>query len=187
MDLLKLKTKLIIEQLSYLQEIERFKLFDKINKLTKKMKTEKIDGTVVIGESLSDFSVPYPVSGYFLSENKPKRRFYPAEHLKIAAERHKNKVFRIIYDHKINNADVVLGAVTGIKYDPVKKAIFWKGHLNDVRAAMNVKDKVLNQVSVTVYAEEYYGVNGLSGRNLDFEELSIVINGSDPINSISGD
>jgi len=51
---------------------------------------------------------------------------------------------------------------------------------------MNVKDKVLNQVSVTVYAEEYYGPNGLSGRNLDFEELSIVINGRDPINSICG-
>jgi len=174
--------KLIIESLSYLERIERENLLEKMNKLM----SEKVEGTVVIGESLSDFSVPYPVYGYFLSENRPKDRFYPAEHLEMAANRHKNKVFRIIYDHKINNADVVLGAVTSMEYDKNKKAIKWYGHLNDIRAAMNVKDKVLNQVSVTVYAEEYYGPNGLSGRNLDFEELSIVINGRDPINSICG-
>jgi len=185
---MEINSKLLIEQLNLLEKSKETKLIEKLDSfLDKSLIPEKLSFKVIVGEKLADLSIPYPVKGYFLSEGRPKRRFYPAEELEKAVKNPKNKTFRLILDHFGDKASAVVGKVSDIYYDKETKKIGWSGHINDLLTARNVDDKVLTEVSATIYGEEYYDeINGLSCKNLEFDELSIVIKGSDPSNSING-
>jgi hypothetical protein len=187
----KIQTKLILEKLSLIQREEREELFKKIQNI---LKVEKVNGTIVMGESLSNFTIPYPVHGYFLSEGRPKRRFYFAEDLEMSAKNPLNQRFPIIFDHEIGKAKSIVGAVTSIYYDSAKKALGWSGHINSELTGRNIKDKVINSVSATIFGEEFMDLlHGLACRSLRFKELSLVdavqpdiSGGADKVNSIVG-
>ena len=186
MDLMKLKTKLVLEQLSYLEAKKRQDLLDKMNKLV----SEKVD-TELICEKLNAIDIPYPVHGYFLSEGKPKNRYYFAEDLAKAPENPVNQRFPIIFDHNLGKAESIIGMVTKIWYDPIKKAIGYRGHLNAELPALNVKDRAIKSVSATIFGQEFQSNFGLSCRGLIFKELSLVeaiipgiSGGADKMNSI---
>lgn len=147
---------------------------------------EIIKSPVEFADQLEDrFVLPLKVHGIFLSEGKPKRKFYSAEALKLSASNPINKNFPLMFDHKDNEAGKIVGGVDRIEYDPKVKALKWYAHINDETAARNVLDGLIKQVSATVYSTSYYdNAHGLSGKDLVFKELSFVIKGADPRNSV---
>ena len=175
---MKIKTNLILEQLSYLEDKERHDLLTKMNKIV----SESVKSKMVC-EKLSVIDIPFQVHGYFLSEGKPKNRYYFAEDLSLSVKNPINQSFPIIFDHSLGKAASIIGMVTNIWYNPIKKAIGYKGHLNQELSALNVKDRTINAVSATIFGKEFYSKEGLSCKNLVFKELSLV---DAPIPGISG-
>ena len=147
-----------------------------------KLTAEKIE----TAEQLSDkLILPLKVKGIFLSEGRPRRKYYTAEQLKLAAENPLNQKFPIALDHKDTEVEKIVGMVDGIEYDPKIKALRWFGHINSDVQARNILDKAVTQVSATIFASEQYDERlGIVGRDITFKELSLVYAGADPQNSI---
>ena len=147
-----------------------------------KLTAEKIE----TAEQLSDkLILPLKVKGIFLSEGRPRRKYYTAEQLKLAAENPLNQKFPIALDHKDTEVVKIVGMVDGIEYDPKIKALRWFGHINSDVQARNILDKAVTQVSATIFASEQYDERlGIVGRDITFKELSLVYAGADPQNSI---
>ena len=144
---------------------------------------------VEFAEQLSGaLKLPLKVKGVFLSEGRPRRKFYTAEELKKSAYNPVNQCFPLCLDHKDKEADKIIGMVDKIEYDPAIRALRWYGHINSEVHAMNVIDKAIKQVSATIFAaEEYDQTLGIVGKDLTFKELSLVWEGADPMNSITVD
>jgi len=191
---LKLEEKLLREQLS-VERINRVKSY--IQKLDSKIaelslpKSELILTDVKSAESLgklNDIKLPLRVKGIFLSEGRPKERFYTAEELKKAVNNPNNVTFRIMQDHRENETSMIVGKVDKIEYDESIKGLRWWGHINDETTALNILDGLIKQVSVTVYStKDWSDEYGVIGRDLEFSELSTVIEGAEPINSMELD
>ena len=145
--------------------------------------------SISVEEQLSaDLILPLKVRGVFLTEGRPKRKYYTAAELKKAAENSLNSKFPLMLDHKDNEAGKIIGVVTRIEYDDKIKGIRWWGHINDETFARNVLDGAITEVSVTVYSDEYYDDKlGVVGKDLTFKELSLVIAGAEPNNYIEVD
>jgi len=150
---------------------------------------EKVTSQVTCAEQLSkELKLPLKVRGVFLTEGKPKNRYYKGEDLEIAATNPVNSTFPLMVDHKDKEVDKIIGKVKEIWYDESVGGLRWKGHVNDEKQARNVIDGLVTEVSATIYSNSHYDeVHGVVWKNLVFAELSLVMKGSEPNNSIEID
>ena len=152
--------------------------------------SEKFTITVECAEQLSsgNLKLPLKVRGVFLSEGRPKAKFYTKDELKRAVDNPINHSFPMALDHKDTEVEKIIGVVDKITYDDAISAIRWYGHINSELYARNVIDGAIKEVSVTVYSvSQYDNKLGLVGKDLTFKELSLVWKGQDPKNSIELD
>lgn len=172
------------------EKLVRLKVLeDYYNSENLKYEGEKLNSTIDSAESLSkDLSLPLKVKGVFLTEGKPKLKYYPSEELMKSTKNPINNSFPLMLDHRDNEASVVIGKVDRIEYDDSIKGIRWWGHINDETFARNVLDNIITQVSVTVYSSNEISEKfGKIGKDLIFKELSLVMNGAEPNNKIEVD
>lgn len=170
-----------------LEKLSRLQILSDYYKTKEELSTkEKFKSDIHFTEQLEDkFTLPLKVHGVFLSVGRPKRKYYSAEEMERAAENPLNKGFPLMVDHRDDEAGKVIGRVDYIKYNPNKEVLEWYGHINDETHARNVVDGTITQVSATIYSSNSYDdTNGLSGKDLVIKELSLVIKGADPQNSI---
>lgn len=181
---------LLRHQYSDYEKLVRLKVLeDYYNSENIKYEGEKLSSSLDTAESLSkDLSLPLKVKGVFLTEGKPKLKYYPSEELMKSTKNPINNNFPLMLDHRDNEASVVIGKVDRIEYDESIKGIRWWGHINDETFARNVLDSIITQVSVTVYStNEQSEKFGRIGRDLIFKELSLVMQGAEKYNSIEVD
>jgi len=147
---------------------------------------EKLSFTLEAAEQLGkDLSLPLKVRGVFLTEGRPKRKYYFAEELRKSVDNPLNGRFPLMLDHKDNEAEKVIGIVDKIEYDESIRGLRWYGHINDETFARNVLDKAISEVSATIFSVTDYDEEfGVVGRDLTFKELSLVMAGAEPDNYI---
>ena len=169
------------EQLSRLHILN-----DYYNSMNENSIEEKLSVSIETAEMLGkDLTLPLKVRGVFLTEGRPRRKYYKAEELQKSVDNPINKKFPLMLDHKDSEAGKVIGMVDKIEYDPKIKGIRWYGHINDETFARNVLDGAITQVSATIYSAEDFNADlGIIGTDLTFKELSLVMNGAEPRNSI---
>lgn len=185
----KLDTQLAMSLMKYVNA-EQLSRLEKINEYyNSNPSTEKLVSSIETSESLSkDLVLPLKVRGIFLTEGRPKKKFYTAEELRKATLNPINQSFKLMVDHRDKEADKIIGMVDSIWYDDTIKGIRWKGHINSEVAALNIIDKAITEVSVTVFSVESFDNElGIVGTDLTFKELSLVLGGSEPFNKIELD
>jgi hypothetical protein len=174
-----------MEKLSRLQMLD-----DYYSSKSEPVCTENLQSHVECSEQLSkkDFSLPLKVRGVFLTEGRPKKKYYLASELQKAVKNSINKKFPLMLDHKGTEVGQVIGMVDEIWYDKSIKGIRWRGHINDERFARNVLDGIITDVSATIFStSDYDDTHGLIGVDLTFQELSLVMEGAEKKNSIEVD
>ena len=161
-------------------------LSDYYETLDKHATEEVFSSNMEFAEKLSkNLVLPLKVKGIFLTEGRPKVKYYSAEELSKAADNPINQKFPLMLDHVDNEASKVVGMVDKIEYDPALKGLRWWGHINSETFALNVMDGAIKQVSVTVLSStDVDASNGIVGKNLTFSELSLVRTGAEPRNTI---
>ena len=198
---MKNKTEKIIERLNAYLSLTRFKYTSeeklvRLNILRDYYESEQLKAVeenfktpIEVEEKLSkNLILPLKVKGIMLTEGKPKARFYSGEQLKLAVENPVNKKFPIMLDHRDKEVSKIIGQVERLEYDPTIKGIRWYGHINDETFARNVMDGLITEVSATIFAvENLHPKYGKEGTNLTFKELSLVLQGAEPMNSIEVD
>jgi len=174
-------------------EVEKLKRLHILNDYYSSMKelstTESLSINIEVSESLSTgLILPLKVRGIFLTEGRPAKRFYSSIELRKAVNNPINQKFPIMLDHRDNEVSAMVGAVDKLEYDPQIKGIRWWGHINDETFARNVMDGVITDVSATIFAKDVYDASlGKIGTDLTFKELSLVVNGAEPMNLIEVD
>ena len=133
-------------------------------------------------------TLPLKVKGVFLTEGRPLIKYYSAEELQKAADNPINQRFPLMLDHQDMEAGKIIGAVDKIEYDSSIKGLRWWGHINDETFALNVMDGVINQVSATIFSTTKEDLTlGPLAKDITFKELSLVMRGAEPRNSIQVD
>ena len=170
------------EKLSRLNALENY--YSVMGKLKSEEKLTAV--TVESAESLSkEFKMPLKVRGVFLTEGRPKRKYYKSEELRKSVDNPINKSFPMCIDHRDNEVASIVGKVDKIWYDNAIKGLRYEAHINSETFARNVWDKVITQVSATIYSSEEFDKElGLVAKDLTFKELSLVCTGAEPDNSI---
>lgn len=150
---------------------------------------EKLSSSIDFVEQLSKkLTLPLKVKGVFLSEGRPLKKWYSAEELKKSVNNPLNRKFPLMLDHEDTKAGKIIGQVDGIEFDEDEKVLRWWGHINDETFARNVLDGTIKQVSATIYSVKKWDDNyGLVGIDLVYKELSLVMGGQEPKNSIEVD
>ena len=175
-----------LEKLSRLQILD-----DYYNTKKAAANTETFKVKIECAEELSKDSeliLPLKVRGVFLTESRPKAKYYSREELQKAESNPVNQRFPLMLDHKDNEASKVIGMVTKISYDEKLNGLRWWGHINDETFARNVLDGAITDVSATIFsASDHTEQHGLTARDLTFKELSLVMRGADPNNYIEVD
>ena len=161
-------------------------LHDYYSTLDKSPTNECLTGKIDFAEQLSgELILPLKVRGIFLTEGRPKEKFYKIEHLQKSVNNPLNSSFPIMLDHKDKEAGKIIGKVDKIAYDPTIKGLRWWGHINDETFARNVIDNSITDVSATIWSISEYTIEfGHIGTNLTYSELSLVRNGAEKDNYI---
>jgi hypothetical protein len=167
----------------YVTEEQLFReitLSDYYDTMNTKFSTEKLSSKMSTIESLSDkLILPLKVHGVFLTEGRPRRKYYSGEELEKSTHNPINQSFPLMLDHKDDEVGSIVGKVTKIYYDPVVKGIRWEGHVNNETHARNILDGVITQVSATIFSEEEFDEElGVVGLDLTYKELSLVVRGA---------
>lgn len=152
--------------------------------------TELLHSDIQSEEQLAkaDLSLPLKVRGIFLTEGRPKRKYYTDEEIQKSVVNPVNKSFPLMLDHKDKEAGKVIGMVDRIEYDAEIKGIRWWGHVNDETFARNIMDGAIKEVSATIISATNFSAKyGIVGVNLTFKELSLVMEGAEPDNLIEVD
>jgi len=181
---------LIRYQYSTQEKLSRLSIIsDYYDSKHKNTSIEKLSARIETSESLDkSFKLPLKVRGVFLTEGRPKRKYYPAEELMKSSNNPVNAKFPLMLDHEDAKAGKVIGMVDKIAYDDQIRGLRWWGHINDETFARNVADGAINEVSATIYSsEEYDDELGVTGRDLTFKELSLVMAGAEKNNTIELD
>ena len=174
-----------------LEKLSRLKILKDFYSTKKENVTiETFNVKIECAEQLSnkELILPLKVKGIFLTEGRPKKKFYTARELEKSANNPINSSFPLALDHKDTEADKIIGMVDKIEYGDSIKGLRWWGHINSELHARNVMDRATKEVSVTVYSTaEYTNEHGLEGIDLTFKELSLVWDGAEPDNIIEVD
>lgn len=163
--------------LEKLRRLEQLSVYYAKNQVPTK---ELLIGTLEVTEKLTkNLVLPLKVRGMFLKEGRPMSKFYIVEELIASTKNPANQKFPIMLDHRNQHASTVIGIINKVTYAKVNKSVRFFGHINDETHARNVIDKAITEVSVTVNSlSDFDEEHGLIGRNLTFEELSLVMDGS---------
>jgi len=185
MDYFKCEENLIREQIKLTNLKKQRETLSKLDNTIYKIESllpEHIPVTMKFEENLSlvdKLKLPLKITGRVLGVGKHKRRFYTEEELKKSVETHKGKVIPLKLDHRRREVSSTIGAITRLYWDDVEKAVKYEGHINDETQARNVLDNVAKEVSAGVNAVEVFTIDyGITGRELEYLELSIVTKGS---------
>lgn len=172
-----------LEKLSRLEILNDYYNTKKVN-----ASTETFNIKIECAEELAKdgkLVLPLKVRGVFLTEGRPKAKYYSREELMKAESNPVNQKFPLILDHFDNQAGKVIGMVDKISYDESILGLRWWGHINDETFARNVLDGAITDVSATIYST---GIttpeHGLVAKDLTFKELSLVFKGAEKNNSI---
>jgi len=183
--------KLIRYKYTELEKLSRLQILnDYYNSKKNEIGSEKLSSIVECGEQLKKgaFKLPLKVKGVFLTEGRPLAKFYTSEELEKSVVNPLNNSFPLMLDHKDTEAGKIIGQVTQIEYDDSIKGIRWWGHINSDTFARNVLDGSIKEVSATIYSiADYDELLGLVGKDLTYKELSLVMQGQEPNNSIMVD
>jgi hypothetical protein len=194
-------TENLIKQLDAYLRLTRFKYTDmeKLSRLhiledyynSKKEvpQTEQFSCQIECAEQLSgNLTLPLKVKGVFLTEGRPAIKYYSSEELQKAADNPINQRFPLMLDHQDTEAGKIIGSVDKISYDSAIKGLRWWGHINDETFARNVMDGIINQVSATIFSLTNEDLSlGPVAKDITFKELSLVMHGAEPHNSIQID
>jgi hypothetical protein len=172
-----------------LEKLSRLKILnDYYKSINKDCDSEKLQFTLDSAEQLSkDLILPLKVKGIFLTEGRPASKYYTKDELKKSIDNPINAKFPFMLDHEDNKVDKIIGMVDRIEYDESIKGIRYWGHINDEKQALNILDGVVTDVSATIYSASEYTKNGLTAKDLVFKELSLVIKGAEPNNTLEVD
>jgi len=174
-----------------LEKLSRLEILnDYYNTKKQNASTETFKVKIECAEHLADdkLILPLKVRGVFLTEGRPKAKFYLKEELEKAENNPVNQKFPLMLDHKDKEAGKVIGMVTKIAYDEKIKGLRWWGHINDEKFARNLMDGAITDVSATIYSiSDTLKDYGLVARDLTFKELSLVMKGAEPNNYIELD
>jgi len=166
-----------MEKLSRLQILN-----DYYNTKKTKANTETFSVKIECAEELAEdgkLILPLKVRGVFLTEGRPKAKYYLKEELEKSVKNPVNQKFPLMLDHQDNQAGKVIGMVDKISYDENINGLRWWGHINDETFARNVMDGAITDVSATIYSTSEHLQNvGLVARDLTFKELSLVMKGA---------
>ena len=152
----------------------------------KKVSIEKLTSNIETSEHLTKtLKLPLKVRGVFLTEGRPKRKYYTAEELAKSVDNPMNKKFPLMLDHRDKEAGKVIGMVDKISFDATMKGVRWWGHVNAETFARNVLDGAIKEVSATIYSVEDWDEElGVVGKDLTYKELSLVMAGAEKNNYI---
>jgi len=179
--------KLVRYKYTELEKLSRLNiLFDYYSSKELMPSDESLLSNIEYPDMLSkEITLPLKVHGIFLSEGKPKHKYYSSDELEKSTKNPINQSFPLMLDHRANEVGKIIGKVDRIEYDPKIKALRWYGHINNETFARNVLDGVITQVSASIYSTTVIDrENGVSGKDLVFKELSLVMAGAEPQNSI---
>ena len=128
----------LIERLNKYLSFMRYKLADEeklrrietLNRYYSRKKEhiseEVFSSSFGVVEQLSgELTIPLKVRGVFLTEGRPRRKYYSKEELKAAASNPINQRFPLMLDHKDNEAGQVVGIVDKIEYDDSVGGLRW--------------------------------------------------------------
>lgn len=178
MDFIKCEEKLIARELEILNSI----------KDAEKLSSEKVNATIKTSESLSSQNglvLPLKVKGKMLGVGRHKERFYTADELKKSVYRYQGKRFPIKLDHKNGEVSSMVGGIDNIYWIESENAIGYEGHINDETMARNILDNLITDVSATIFSmKEYDAQLGIVGKDLEYDELSLVKDGAFKGNTI---
>ena len=190
-DYYKLEEKLIKSQMTIRDGIKEKETLAKIDAILNKYDrgSEKLAISIIkTAEHLSKdgkLKLPLQVKGVMLGVGRHKEKFYSDEELKKSVAKYKNKAFPIKLDHRNTEAGSTIGAVDRLFWMPEKQAIGFEGHINDETHARNLIDGTHTDVSATIFSMKMFDENyGVTGSDLDYDELSIVCEGAFKGNSI---
>jgi hypothetical protein len=143
---------------------------------------EKVGCDVKTTEELakgSKFKLPLKIKGKMLGEGRHKIRFYNKQELLKATKNPANKKFPLKVDHRKDEVASIIGGVDDIYWDDIDNCIRYIAHINDETQARNAVDGLITDVSVNIDAINYVDEQlGLCGKDLDFLELSFVVDGA---------
>jgi len=184
-DYYKLEENLIKTEMTIRDMIKEEETLSKIDNILNNcsIKTsEKISATIKTPENLgkgSKLTLPLKITGKMLGVGRHRKRYYTKTQLMKAVSQYAGTTFPLKLDHLRDKAGAVIGLVDSIYWDDVEKAIRYKAHVNDETHARNIVDNAHTDVSASIFSlpkfDEQYG---LIGTDLEFAELSIVVDGA---------
>ena len=116
--------------------------------------------------------VPLTIKGIALKEGIWNGLFYPYEEIKKRAQELVGKA--LLIDHGKSVRDIV-GKVTGVTLDDVNRLARFEAQITDESIARKVLEGLVDSVSVGVIVDRMKEGRGLTARNYEFKELSIVL------------
>ena len=169
-------------------ELETLSKIDNIIQKIENRIPEKVNVTVKTIENLNKdgkLILPLKIRGKMLGIGRHKKKFYTEEELIKAVEFHNNKRFPVKLDHRSTEVGSTIGMVNLITWDDVAKVIRYEAHINDATHARNMVDGMISEVSAGIFSEPAFNIKfGLMGKNLEFNELSVVEGGKFEGNSL---
>ena len=187
---------LVKENLRALERLDN--VYAECEKLGIPVYSEKVSiiGNVEIAEQLSSkLILPLKVKGVFLTEGRPLKKYYTALQLEQSTKNPINFKFPVKFDHREKEVGAIVGGVDRIIFDPkvptsegLKAGVRYFAHINDETFARNILDKLITEVSATIYSVGRYTQQyGLVGENLTYAELSLIDEGQEKNNFIEVD
>lgn len=187
-----LEKKLINTRLKMHRAMKQKEMLTKLRNISTKIESrlpEKItDVTIKSSESLSKdgtLILPLKIRGKMLGVGRHKEKFYTVDELKKSVDVHKGKIIPLKLDHRNTEVSSTIGAVTKIFWNDAEQVIMYEGHVNDETHARNILDKVIRDVSATIYSVKgFHNLFGVIGTDLEYAELSLVEDGAYTGNSL---
>lgn len=190
-DFIKSEEKLIKTELTIRTSIKNIETLSKIDAFLKKhteRTSEKLSIVIKTAEHLSKdgkLKMPLMVRGKMLGIGRHKKRYYTKEQLMDSVNRYKGRMFPIKLDHRNKEVAATIGTVESISWNNTLNVIEFVGHINDETHARNILDRMTTEVSATIFSiEDYDNTLGIIGTDLEFDELSVVVEGAYKGNSI---
>ena len=158
-----------------LEKLSRLNILEDYYKTQeKKAGTETFTANIECAEQLAadKLILPLKVRGVFLTEGRPKAKYYTKEELEKSTKNPVNQSFPLMLDHMDNEAGKVIGMVDRIMYKSSISGLQWWGHINDETFARNVLDGAITDVSATIFSVGVHSQKCLHRCSPPFSRLS---------------
>jgi hypothetical protein len=144
-----------------------------LSKFEKTVETLTIKEPIrTIGELRGDSVIPLRIKGVALKEGIWNGLFYPYEEMKRKANDLIGKP--LMTDHSKSVRDIA-GKIVGIELDDINRQVLFEADVIDEDTARKLIENLVDSVSVGVIVDRIKEGKGLTARNYDFKELSLVL------------